>query len=812
MVEFSTYIDVAVPLPVHRPYTYGVPEHLVDQASPGKRVLVYFGKRRVTGFILERRKKPEDKHIKPVLDILDPKPLFPPSMIPFFRWIAEYYIHPIGEVIRTALPGGLTAADRTEISLTERGRHALEQGSVSAGEASFLEQIQSGSRPYHLLLRAPNPKRVIALINTLESRGWIDRQQRLSGGRTRHRTERFVSLPKDFSPASRFSSQRRRIADTLQSRGEISVAELKKEIPTAAALIRSMEKQGQVEVTRKPVFRDPFGEAISPDTAPRLNSEQRGAVRTILDRLGHGYETFLLTGVTGSGKTEVYLRAAAEAIHRDVSVLVLVPEIVLISQMERRFRARFGDCIAVIHSGLTAGEKYDQWIRIVQGHVRIVIGVRSAVFAPMDRIGLIVVDEEHDSSYKQEGGLRYNARDLAVVRARQQKAVALLGSATPSIQSYDNVRRKKYSEITLHNRIEMRPLPAIDVINLRKARDMRGIRRFMTPELIDAISGALAKKEQTLLFLNRRGFASFPVCGSCGEAIRCRNCDISLTWHRRFNMLRCHFCGFSQPFRETCPSCSASRIRLLGMGTEKVETAVRDLFPSARVARMDRDTTLRKGAIVKLLKGLRDGDIDVLVGTQMVAKGHDFPKITLVGIICADLSMNFPDFRSGERTFQLLAQVAGRAGRGDVPGRVILQTYNPDHFCITSAKLQDFRKFYTEEISFRKALEYPPFTRMIQLRISGKNADQTEIQARALGDRIRYLLQREPFRKRSIHVLGPIESPLPKLANRYRWQILLKGMRQRELHALVLTVLFNNTFRQDRNVKVIADVDPVFLM
>jgi len=812
MAEFSAYLDVAVSLPVYRTYTYGVPDHLIDQAATGKRALVFFGKRRVTGFILEHRQKPEAKDIKPVLDILDPFPLFPASMIPFFRWIANYYIHPIGEVIRTALPRGLTLADRTEITLTDRGRHALDQGGMDTDEAALMQQLQSGPRPYHLLLRNPEPKQIAILVNALETRGWIDRRQRLSGGSTRHRTERFVSLPEGFLPPSRFSAQRRTIVDILSDRGEVSVAELKNEIPTAPALVRSMETQGQIKVVRKPVFRDPFGDAISPDTAPHLNPDQQQAVTTIVSGLGQGYKTFLLTGVTGSGKTEVYLRATAEAIGRDVSVLVLVPEIVLISQMERRFRARFGDCIAVLHSGLTAGERYDQWIRIVQGHVRIAIGVRSAVFAPMDHIGLIVVDEEHDGSYKQDGGLKYNARDLAVVRARQHDAMAVLGSATPSIQSYDNARRKKYSELTLPSRVEERPLPTIEVIDLRKTRDMRGIRRFMTPLLIDAISDSLEKNEQTLLFLNRRGFASYPVCGSCGEAIRCRNCDISLTLHRGLNTLRCHFCGYSQPFQQACPSCSVSRIQLLGMGTEKVEAAVQKLFPSARVARMDRDTTARKGSVVKLLKGLREGSIDVLVGTQMVAKGHDFPNITLVGIICADLSLNFPDFRSGERTFQLLAQVAGRAGRGDVPGRVILQTYNPDHFCITAAKRQDFRKFYTDDITFRKALNYPPFTRMIQLRISGKRADQTEHHARTLGDRIRSVLRREPFRDRSIQVLGPIESPLAKLANRYRWQILLKGSRHQELHALAMTVLFDNAFRQSRNVKIVADVDPVFMM
>jgi len=812
MAEFSAYLDVAVSLPVYRTYTYGVPDHLVDQATPGKRVLVFFRKRRVTGFILEHREKPKDKIIKPILDLLDPFPLFPASMIPFFKWIADYYIHPIGEVIRTALPGGLTLTDRTEIALTDWGRRALDQEKLDAEDTALMNRLRSGPRPYDLLLRAPDSRQVVALLNGLETRGWIEKRRRLSGGGTRQRTERFVFLSEGFTPPTRFSPQSRKIVDILRHRKEVSVAALKKEIPTAAALVRSMEKQGQVQVVKRPVFRDPFGEAISPDTPPRLNSEQRQAFDQIVTGLGQGYRTFLLTGVTGSGKTEVYLRAAAETIRRDVSVLVLVPEIVLISQMERRFRARFGDCIAVLHSGLTAGERYDQWLRIAQGHVRIAIGVRSAVFAPMDRIGLIVVDEEHDGSYKQEGGLRYNARDLAVVRARQHGAIAVLGSATPSIQSYDNARREKYAEISLPSRVEKRPLPAIDVVDLRNTRDVRGIRRFMTPALTEAISKSLEKNEQTLLFLNRRGFASFPVCGSCGEAIRCRNCDISLTLHRGLNTLRCHFCGYSQPFQEACPACGASRIRLLGMGTEKVEAAVRDLFPSARVARMDRDTTRRKGSVVRLLKELRDGAIDILIGTQMVAKGHDFPNITLVGIICADLSLNFPDFRSGERTFQLLAQVAGRAGRGDVPGRVILQTYNPDHFCITAAKLQDFRKFYGEEIMFRKSLEYPPFTRMIQLRISGRGTDQTENHARLLGDRIRSALSRKPFVNRPIQVLGPIESPLAKLANRYRWQILIKGNRQRELHGLAMTVLFDKTVRQVRNVKIVADVDPVFMM
>ena len=380
------------------------------------------------------------------------------------------------------------------------------------------------------------------------------------------------------------------------------------------------------------------------------------------------------------------MQVAAEAMKTGRSVLVLVPEIALITQMERRFRARFGDCVSVLHSALSAGERYDQWTRILQGETTITIGARSAIFAPFDNLGVIIVDEEHDSSYKQEGKLRYNARDLAVVRAKQNDCIAILGSATPSIQSYYNVTTHKFTELTLTKRVEERRLPDIRIVDLRQTRDARGIERFISPDLHSAMKQSLDRGEQVLLFLNRRGYASFPVCAACGQAMRCKYCDISLTLHQRSNAYRCHYCGYSRAATSSCDICGSTKIKHLGLGTEKLEEMLTSLFSQARIARMDRDTTIRKGSIIKLLKGLKNQTIDILVGTQMVAKGHDFPNITLVGIICADLSLSFPDFRAGERTFQLLAQVAGRAGRGDRPGQVILQTYNPDHFCIAAAQ------------------------------------------------------------------------------------------------------------------------------
>ena len=438
-----------------------------------------------------------------------------------------------------------------------------------------------------------------------------------------------------------------------------------------------------------------------------------------------------------------------------------------------------------------------------------VIGARSAVFAPLPAFGMIIVDEEHDTSYKQGSDLLYNGRDLAVVRAKLTGATVLLGSATPSIQSYYNVRSKKFTELTLSRRVEKRPMPDITLVDLRKNRET-GARRFITPTLETAMRQVLGRGEQVLIFLNRRGFATFPVCGACGESIRCGHCDITLTFHRTADAYRCHYCGFSRPAAGGCTACGASRIKLLGIGTEKVERAVNALFPDARVARMDRDTTTRKGSVLRILRGLRNRAIDVLVGTQMVAKGHDFPDITLVGIICADLSLSFPDFRAGERTFQLLAQVAGRAGRGDVPGRVVLQTYAPDHFSILAARSQDFKTFYKTEIGFRRALGYPPFSRLIQMRISGKDMDKTRESALAIGELCRRI--REEEWKGAVEVLGPIEAAIGRIADRFRWQLLIKGSRAKALHRFVRRVRAENpALFSNARVRVVIDVDPFFM-
>lgn len=806
-------LEVAVALPVHHTFTYSVPPFLSPFVAAGKRVLVPFGQRRVTGYILGSATETKAAEIKHILDVLDQEVLFPPSMIPFFQWIADYYKHPIGDVIKNALPGGLTLYDYASLSITEAGRTALMNKSATELQQSVLQVLASGPCRFKNLSDKLNQNLPAALLQSLQRSGWITRTRELKRASTKTLTERHIALSNANRAVDRLSKARRKIIEIIGQHGEMSMPDLKKQAPSAPRLVRSLEKDGYLIVRQKRVYRDPFGETIRADKAPDLNAEQQSVVTQVNSRLEQGFATFLLQGVTGSGKTEVYMQIAAEVLRKQKPVLVLVPEIALITQMERRFRARFGERIAVLHSGLSAGERFDQWSLILQGRAQIAIGARSAIFAPFSAVGLIIVDEEHDASYKQESSLRYNARDLAVVRAKQNNCPALLGSATPSIQSYYNARAGKFIEVNLKQRIERRALPAIQIVDLRKSMGYRGIRRFITPQLQRAIMEALDRNEQVLLFINRRGFANFALCQSCGQTLRCKHCDISLTYHQKANAFRCHYCGFSRAATSSCDSCGSSKIKKIGLGTEKIEATVQKIFPRARVARMDRDTTTRKGSIFKLLKGLKDRSIDILVGTQMVAKGHDFPNITLVGIICADLSLSFPDFRAGERTFQLLAQVAGRAGRGDSPGRVILQTYNPDHFSISTAKDQNFIAFYKQEINFRQTLKYPPFSRMIQFKISGKDKQLTRAHAALLGNVCRSLKSSNGPVYKKIELLGPIESSLAKIAGRYRWQILLKGTHARDLHQFVGRLLADNpAVFNNRRVRVVVDVDPVSLL
>ncbi|MCG8566315.1 MAG: primosomal protein N' [Desulfobacterales bacterium] len=813
----STYMEVAVTLPVAGPFTYEIPSSLAKDCLPGMRVLVPFGRRRITGYILGPVPQPKGYKTKKIIEVLDDHPLFPESEKKLFKWVADYYLHPLGEVIKTALPGGLDRRDVSHVFLTDSGQAALDGGELAPGEAWVAHQLASRESMTFKQLAAAGEKAghpsVRSLTKRMESQDLIRISMVLKREAASARMEKFLSpgpIPREGSDL-RMSQKRRRILDLIQEHQSMSLALLKESVPTAPKLIKPLAQAGLVAITEKRVFRDPLGDPVDPDTPPELTPEQAVVVERVESDRDKGFVPYLLHGVTGSGKTEVYMRLAAEAVDQGKNAMILVPEIALISQTERRFRARFGERIAVLHSMLTHGERLDQWRRIGLGKVQIVIGARSAVFAPFDSLGMIIVDEEHDGSYKQESGLRYNARDLAVVRAKMENCPVILGSATPSLQSYQNVVAKRFELLSLTRRVNNSALPEITLVDLKKYKDVRGYDRVITPELARAIRACLESGNQALIFLNRRGFSTYPACKSCETPIKCRFCDVTMTLHRSQDHYRCHLCGFCLPLSAQCPECGGKKIQHYGFGTEKIETLLKGMFPDARLARMDQDSTAKKGESLKLLKAIRNRTVDIIVGTQMLAKGHDFPSITLVGVICADLSLNLPDFRAGERTFQLLAQVAGRAGRGAKPGRVIMQTYTPDHFTIEASVHQDHMEFFNQEAPFRKALGYPPFTRMIQLKISGKVEQKVADHAQRLADVMKQLMA-DDASDIPVDVLGPIEASIARISDRFRWQILLKSPSAGRLKELVQGALAHADIKGVRHSRIAVDVDPYSLL
>jgi primosomal protein N' (replication factor Y) len=808
------YIEVAVLLPVYNTFTYKIPERLTKIVSPGMRVLVPFGRRRVTGYILKKRSKPKKFKTKLIFDILDDIPLFPASMIQFFKWISDYYIHPIGDVIKTALPSGLNQYDISMLSITTKGKNEFTKKKLSPGESEIINFLNNNNGTISikaLVKKSQNPS-INNLIRKMGKNDLISRAYKLAKDTTKLKKEKFILLSDSPSKKITLSKKRIEILNIVKKEKEISLTKLKQQVPTASNLIKPLNEAGYLKIIEKQVFQDPFGDVIDPDTPPKLTKEQGQVVSHVSNQIDKGFQRYLLSGVTGSGKTEVYLRLVAKILQINKTALILVPEISLISQTERRFRARFGNKIAVLHSALSNTERLDQWRKIMQNKASVVIGARSSLFAPLQNLGIIIVDEEHDSSYKQESGLRYNARDLSVVRAQMNDIPVILGSATPSIQSYHNVRTNKFEELKLKNRVNKHPLPKITLVDLKKHKDFTGFQRLISPKLSKAIRECLNRGEQALIFLNRRGFSTFPVCESCGESIKCKFCELTMTFHKGLNEYRCHLCGFSFSTRIKCPDCGSSKIKPLGFGTEKVETMLLTLFPDARIARIDQDTTRKKGQLVSLLKKIKNRSVDIIVGTQMLAKGHDFPFITLVGIICADLSLNFPDFRSSERTFQLLAQVAGRAGRGRQKGKVIMQTYNSDHFAILASKNQDFIEFYQNEAPFRKALLYPPFAKIIQLKISGINALKVKNHSLMLGKMLKTMLEQSDKLKNSVQILGPIEAGIPKIATRFRWQILIKGVNIAILNKLVKNLISQKQVKSEKHVNTTIDVDPYSML
>lgn len=745
------FAQVIVPSPLKEPLTYEVPPHLRGALKIGLRVNVPVGKRRVTGVVVGFSSETHLKQVKEIADILDEQPVLDSALLRLAEWLAQYYLSSIGEVIATILPSGLRRESRRTVKVTP-------------GEFPATGALQ---------------QRILAAL------------------RARKGAVTVKGLARRFPGGGFYGA-----LETLAKVGAIKIHETQ---PRAAK-----------DKTPNSVPHEP----VSVPTVRNfsLTSEQEKALQFIAVRLNQGgFEPFLLYGVTGSGKTEIYLRAMELARKAKKRSLILVPEISLTPQLLDRLDERFPGRVGVLHSRLTGRDRWGQWRHILAGDVDIVVGARSAIFAPVPDLGLIVVDEEHDPSYKQDEGLRYNARDLAVVRAKLLGCPVVLGSATPAIESFENCRAGRYRLLELTERVERRSMPEVATVDLRDAGWNTAVAersadhqplptQVLSPLLKQALEENLACGRQSLIFLNRRGFAHFLQCRLCGFVQRCDHCSVAMTFHQRQKSVLCHHCGSRKPALDVCPGCGRVSLVPIGSGTEQLEEELRRLLPGARIARMDRDTTGPRGAQERLVRQWEKGEIDVLVGTQMITKGHDVSGVTLVGAVLADLSLNLPDFRAAERTFQLLSQVAGRAGRGEDPGRVIIQTYSPDHYVFQHVRSHDYKSFFAAEVEFRRALNYPPFSRLVHLRLEGPGADEIENKAKGLANWLRAECRKQPAAYNGIEVLGPAPAPIARLRGRYRWQILLKGKKSATL--LGLADRAKTTVPRSSRARLHVDVDP----
>ena len=816
------FAEVAVPVYVNRTFTYHLPGDMLRRARVGCRVVVPFGKKFLTGFVValhdERRGELAQSEIKDVEELVDEAPIIARDILELTRWMSDYYYAPWGECLRTALPAGAAVATEQMLTITDAGRSAIAQVSAgfnwSSSKHQALELLAaSGTLSSRELERQLSRPRATALIRQLERAGFVSVTEKIRDSRLKPKLQNAVRLSENSNlkfEISNLSAAQQRVIDSLQSApGEVGFSELLETARVSASVIRTLEKRGLVEVFAREVRRDPLSHVRQEQMElVTLNEDQQRALDQIVSRIDERkYSTFLLHGVTGSGKTEIYIRAMREATLRGMSALMLVPEIALTPVFSRRLRGTFGDLVAILHSSLGEGERTDEWRRIKEGEARVVIGTRSAVFAPLENLGIIVVDEEHETSYKQDETPRYNGRDTAIMRAAQTSAVVVLGSATPSLESFHNAITEKYTYTRLDSRYGNRPLASVEAVDMREVFKRHGKQQTFSDELKAAIAETHARGEQSMVLLNRRGYSSFALCRSCGIAIRCPNCDVTLTYHRHNSSLLCHYCNYIRPVPRSCPSCDGQYIQYVGEGTEQLEAKLKELFPEINVARVDRDTTRRRGSLEHLFMEFAAGTIDLLVGTQMLAKGHDFHNVTLVGVISVDAGLSLPDFRAAERTFQLLTQVAGRAGRGDRPGRVIIQTYHPEHYSIVCARAQDYDEFYRREISFRRSMHYPPFSALINICVHDKEFDRA---ASASADLAREL--RDTAGDGSLRVLGPAPAPLARLKGEHRFQILIKARSRRRARE-ALDVAMDRVLAAGHNARSISiEVDPVSLM
>ena len=807
-------VEVAVALPMLRTYHYRIPAELGVSGLIGSRVLVPFGARPVVGWVvgLPTDTEIDPDKIKDVVDVLEPEPSITPEILALARQAAAYYAQPLGELLRAALPAGSHGAtERVAYREVDPGAPAALEGPCGDRRRALLDALGQRPTPCARLLRRLGGDASLRDLLALQGAGWLRLEFRVSTPRVSARVEVRVELVRMPAGVSGLGARQRALLQALEAEGPQQLAALRQRHPGVDGALKGLVRRGLVRRVEVEARRDPFRHiAVASDGPPELTQGQRAAVAAVAESLrAQRFQALLLQGETGSGKTEVYLAAVAQARALGRAALVLVPEISLTPQLSARFRARFGDSeVAVLHSGLSDGERFDEWRRIRRGEVQIVVGARSAVFAPLQRPAVLVVDEEHDSSYRQEETPRYDARSLALLRGQRSGATVVLGSATPSLESRLHAARGKYRLLVLRGRPTGGTLPAVRLLDLR-SEPVDLARSPLCEPLQEHLKATHAAGEQAILFLNRRGFAPSVLCPRCGQTLSCPSCSVSLTYHRKEARLRCHYCDHSQRVPDLCPVCSAAHFVLLGMGTEKVEESVRQLLPDARVARLDRDATARH-ATATVLEAMRRREIDVLVGTQMVTKGHDFPWVTLVGVLLADQGLRLPDFRASERTFQLLTQVAGRAGRGERPGQVLVQTFAPEHYAITTAAAQDYDAFSRRELEERRARGYPPFGHLIALRMDGRDREATRVAAQGVGEALKGRLL-APGAPR-ITLLGPARAPLEQLRGRFRWQLLIKGRHRKDVRWILPALLELSDGLRRRRVRAAVDVDPVSML
>ncbi len=812
------FAEIAVTLSVRGRFHYEVPEELQASLQVGHRVLVPFGTRRVTGFVLELDTEVKDDLVdkmRPISSIMDEAPLVPQDILRLASFCADYYLSTVGEVLKMALPPGLTAASVLRLVATAAGKRWLNDDAALSNRAkltkSQAELLQAAAKG----LGVKGAKARSKGADLLLSLGLAARKDNLAA----KPKEPMVSVvervaePKAAWPFIQRAPSRRELYQRLEA-GPLPVPKLIDLFGRASTnnALKRLQADNIVKVYEVPARSLPdFGpETSQQDLQPHLDPtpEQAEALKTLIEAVeSDAPAPYLLQGVTGSGKTEVYLRVIAHARQAGRGAVVLVPEIALTPQLESRFRARFGDEVAVLHSAMTDTERRKGWRRLRSGEARIAVGPRSVLWAPVQDLGVIVVDEEHDASFKQGSDVRYNGRDLALVRGHQTKSLVILGSATPSLESLHLVEQGRLQRLMLKARVGSRPMPKVSVVDLNEERRReKGKMGLISQALGDALREVVDKKEQAILFLNRRGFNTIVYCEDCGEARRCPRCSVSLTHHLRGRTLACHYCGYEVPLESPCPECRSLAMQPMGAGTERVVEAVQEQVPQARILRLDRDITQKAGAMQATLQAFRNHEADVLVGTQMVAKGHDFPRVTLVGIVLADASLAFPDFRAAERTFQLLTQVAGRAGRADTPGRVIVQTLQPDHYALVAAVDHDVEQFVGIEAPSREEAAYPPYGRMGLIRVESKDMALAERVAQRVAESARAAAG-----PKGLRVVGPAPAPIERLRERWRFRVML--LAERPAH-LVRTMAAVRTEFEDlpKKVDLILDVDPLDLL